>query len=213
MKLLLTVFISFFIMTLFTLNYMNNKINTLTATAETLKASNMKITKNNNMLKNRNKKLIQKNNKLVSKEKRIHRSIQLRRKKLTSIKLNRAKTKLISAGAKMTPIIGISAIVAATTYDIKNYCDDISEMEQFEYSLFGEKNLKSYNHKICGIDVEARLNQTSKDIKNIHIYFIDSMKRQYNVTENYWNKKTKSFAKVVDENNKQVIMYWDNVFN
>jgi hypothetical protein len=192
---------------------MNNKINDLISMNEVLKTSNMKITKNNNQLKTKNKKLIQKNNKLVNRERKIHQSIKARRKKLTSIKLSRAKTKLITAGTKMTPILGISAIIAATTYDIKNYCDDISEMEQFEYNLFGDKNLKSTNNKICGINIEEKLNYTGENIKNIHTKFINSMKRQYNVTEDYWKGKTKKFAKAVDKSNKEIVEYWDKFFN
>ncbi len=213
MKIIIGTFFTFIILVVFAINYMNNKIGNLINLADSLKTSNVKLTKQNKKLHKLNTKLTKTNKKLIARKKHIHNRITKRRKKLTSMKLSKIKDKLITAGPKMTPIIGISTIIASTTYDVNNYCKEIEEMENFEYQLFGDQNIKKDKNKICGVNVKNELEQTGKNVKDEYNVFIKSLKKEYEVTEGFWTTKINDFSDAVDKNNNQVSKYWHNIFN
>ena len=75
--------------------------------------------------------------------------------------------------------MAIPVVVAATSYDIKIYCDEIKEMEQFEYDLFGETTPANVDDRICGIDVETQLQQSAVNITNRYDNILKSVQEEY----------------------------------
>lgn len=177
------------------------KLSTANALAEALKSSNMKFEKQNKTLKKQNKKLI-------AREKHIHKKITERRKKLTLAKLKKAKTKLLTAGAKMTPFLGMATIVGATGYDIKSYCNEIDEMEQFEYELFPSKNLARYDKTVCGVDYQLQLEQTASSVKQNYNDILVSFNKQQQNASLYWFNRYKELARNLEKENTQFADYY-----
>lgn len=181
------------------------KLSTANALAEALKSSNMKFEQKNKALKKQNKKLI-------AREKHIHKKITERRKKLTQAKLKRVKTKLLTAGPKMTPFLGMATIVGATSYDIKSYCNDIDEMEQFEYELFPSKDLARYDKTVCGVDYQLQLEQTANGVKQSYADVLVGFNKEQKNASLYWSNRYKEVARNLEKENTQFANYYQKKY-
>jgi len=151
MKVLLSLLIALVLLFGSGLIYTYNKLSDMSFTIDALKMKSANLRKKNTKLSSEKKSLSKQNKKHIASRKNMRTKYKNRRIKLTNQKLIQANKKLISAAPKMIPFVAIPVVVAATSYDIKNYCDEITEMEKFEYELFGEKTPLNVDDKICGV--------------------------------------------------------------
>jgi phage pi2 protein 07 len=188
----------------------NSKLNKLNTAMKILEKTNIKLKNRNKSLKNKNLKLTKSNKKLTSNITKINKQNQKLKTKINSIKTNfrakrkrftqkklaRASEKLLKAPVKMVPIAGIATIIAFTASDIKDYCDEIKEMEDFESKVL-DLTVQTNENKICGIDIQKILNKEKIKI----IYYCD---KEFNL----WDKQFDNFVNFLEENNKQITDYW-----
>jgi len=206
MKYIQSAFLAFVLFTGYGLFDMYKKLATASALAETLKASNMKLSK-------KNKALTANNKKLIAREKHIHKKITQRRAKLTKANLKRAQKKLATAGAKMAPYLGMPVVVGATAYDINEYCSNIDEMEQFEYELFGDVTLSNYDKTVCGVDVQGKLQQTARDVTHSYDAVLKSFNKQNHQASLYWSRKYRESTQFLTHENKHFNQFWNEKYS
>jgi len=201
MRYILSAVLAFILFTGYGLFDMYKKLATANALADTLKASNMKLSKKNKVLKTNNKKL-------VAREKHIHKRITERRTKLTKTNLKKAQKKLATAGAKMAPFLGIPVVVGATAYDINEYCSNIDEMEKFEYDLFGDIALSNYDKTVCGVDIEKQLMLTANGVSNSYDNLISDFNKNTAYASVYWKQRLQETASAMSDENTQFKKYY-----
>ena len=201
MKYILSIVIAFMLFAGYGLFDAYKKLASVDAMTQALKASNMKLTKKNKALTTQNKKL-------VAREKHIHKRITERRTKLTKANLHKAQKKLVTAGAKMAPFLGMPVIVGATAYDINDYCASIDEMEQFEYELFGDKALSNYDKTVCGVDVEKQLELTAKGVNNSYKGLLNNFNQNTAYASVFWKQRLQESAKMIENESKQMKIYY-----
>ncbi len=192
------------------------------------------LLKKNTKLSNKNKTLLKQNKKYIAAWKKMRAKYKNRRARLTRQKLIRANKKLISAAPKMIPFAAIPVVVAATTYDIKSYCDEIDEMEKFEYELFGEAAPVDEDDKICGINVEAQLQETANSITGQYENILMGMQQEYQRDKAFWSEifdearreieakgysikssfyeSLESTTKYLEEENNETAQFWKDLF-
>lgn len=186
-------------------------------------------------LKTQNKTLTKQKNKLQSDRKKMRSKYKERRARLTKQKLARANKKLISAAPKMVPFVAIPIVVAATSYDIKGYCDEINEMEHFEYELFGESTPSSVDNKICGVDVEAELQKSANSITSQYENALVEIQKEYQDEKEFWSEtlnnakeeiirkgydiqsgfseSLEGTAKYLSEENEKTSNFWNDLYD
>jgi len=235
MKLLLSVFIALILLLGSGLIYTYNKLSDLYPTIEALRMKNSNLLRKNTKLTNEKTKLSKKNKKYIANRNSMRSKYKNRRIRLTNQKIMRANKKLISAAPKMIPFVSIPVIVAATSYDIKSYCDEITEMEKFEYELFGEATPVNADDKICGIDVEAKLQQSANSITGQYENILMRMQKEYQRDKMYWSEtfddakkevedkgysiksgfseSMESTANYLEEENKKTAKFWKDLFD
>lgn len=151
------------------------------------------------MLKNSNVKLKRKNKKLQNKQKAIKKKIVQRRKRIINRNFRRAEKQIAKAPLKMVPWVGIPVIIAMTSFEVKEYCEDIKEIKCFENDLFGiDQNVTSDKEKkICGMDVEAELKpMAEQQYKESKKWIIDSTSDLYNNTIHTIDDAKKRFEEI-----------------
>jgi len=234
MKFLLSILIALVLLLGSGLVYTYNKLSSLYPTIESLKLRNSTLLKKNTKLSNKNKTLLKQNKKYVANRKKMRAKYKNRRVKLTRQKLMRANKKLISAAPKMLPFTAIPVVVATTTYDIKSYCEEIDEMEKFEYELFGETTPVDEDDKICGINVEAKRQETANSVTGQYTDILMSMQQEYHRDKVFWSEifaeakreiadkgysikssfyeSLENTTKYLEEENNETAQFWGDLF-
>lgn len=111
-------------------------------------------------LRGENLDLTRRNQRLVRQQAKVRKQMAERRSALTGRNLRRAEKRLASAAASMVPFAGIAVITTSALLDIKDYCEEISEMEAFERELFGESGDEASpgeGDTVCDRDVLKQL--------------------------------------------------------
>jgi len=174
--------------------YVYDELKNLAPNIELLKAKNLDLTKRNKQLTKQNKEFSKKNTKLQTQRQTMRQKIRTRRINLSTQKLQKAGAKLISAAPKMVPFAGIPLVTASTAYDIKEYCDEVAEMERFEYALFDEPIPKHTQDKICGVDIKRQLQQTAIDTDRKYKALLTQAQKEQVQREKYWSEAASKAA-------------------
>jgi len=136
---------------------LKNRNNRLVKSNKKLTQTNKKIAKSNSQLTEKNKTIATNNKNLVNERKRFKSKIIARNRNINKRLIIRAGQKLAKAPTAMVPFAGTAVVVAITSYEIKEICDDIKEVKTFQSELFSEDIYTQDEDIICGMDIENEL--------------------------------------------------------
>lgn len=167
----------------------------LIKTNKTLKTKNTKLIKTNKSLSNKNTKLSKSNKFFVKKQLQNKKRIKAYKNRVITVKKSALKKIIPSAGSKSIPFVGTAITVAFITSDIKELCDDMTEVNKLESDLFGYNNssdIENYCKNMLLIDIEKRYDSTTAIIKNKYNYLSNSIKKEAQYTIDFWKYKFNS---------------------
>ena len=156
------------------------------------------LKKDNSKLKVANRKLKQENKRLIAKQRSMKKMVKKHRENRVKKIINRSKRKIATAPTKMVPLLGTVAIIAMTTYDITNYCEDVDDMKNLETTLFGDIQSDKYLleiEKICKMDIE-------KELKPILGEKYDTIKDSFDGSMKWIEENSETSSKWLEENSK-----------
>ena len=91
-------------------------------------------------------------NKIATAKKRLRH----RNKKIIRTRLSRARRKLMSAPARMIPLVGTLAVAGFTAYELHELCEDMEAIHDFH--LFDDEDeTTSLEPNVCGMDADQFL--------------------------------------------------------
>jgi ElaB/YqjD/DUF883 family membrane-anchored ribosome-binding protein len=141
-----------------------------------------KVLSNLNKLQKQNKQLRHRNQKLLAQREESAKRYAKHKAKKSQEFLDRAKSKITAAPAKVVPILGVASIVAMTTADVHATCSDIGDMNALEKELFehvSESNISSEIEYICTLDLKKHL---SPKLQNHYDTLINDISNRYDAS-------------------------------
>ena len=99
-------------------------------------------------LRDNNRRLAQKNDEMEKQRRKTRQLVRQHRASTVKHGVERAAKKMARAGVAMIPVVGISAVAAATADDIHDLCLDIRAARELEVSLYGEESLSTEDEQI-----------------------------------------------------------------
>lgn len=165
-----------------------------------------------------NVRLKSENNKLTQDRETRKKKFSKKRQQMRASKISRIKQTIAKAPSKMIPYIGIGLIAASTTYDVKEYCNDIDEMQELEIDIFG--NSDDDVKQLCGVEYEVELNkledQANKAASNLIIYKKE-LGLQYNSSSEYmkqlFNEALEAMSDQSQEEKQSTLNAYKNYIN